>query len=59
MHLRLLFFVKRIEVFMRKMRLELTRGNPHKNLNLARLPIPTLPQNVYDDQYRATTRLYK
>ena len=44
MHLRLLFFVKRIEVFMRKMRLELTRGNPHKNLNLARLPIPTLPR---------------
>ena len=31
---------------MRKMRLELTRDYSHKNLNLARLPIPTLPQNT-------------
>ena len=31
------------EFIVRKMGLEPTRANAHKNLNLARLPIPTLP----------------
>ena len=34
-------------LIMRKMGLEPTRRNRHKNLNLARLPIPTLPHSLF------------
>ena len=35
-------------IYMRKMGLEPTQAEAYKNLNLARLPIPTLP---HDDVY--------
>ena len=46
---------------MRKMGFEPTRGNPHKNLNLARLPVPTFPQSQdisYNESYSLSTFLY-
>ena len=34
-------------IYMRKMGLEPTQAEAYKNLNLARLPIPTLPRDQY------------